>query len=134
MTNEELVKKALSARQQAYAPYSGYAVGAALLSTDGEVFTGCNVESASYSATICAERVALVNAVSGGKRHFSKLAVAGPGSAYCTPCGICRQMLHEFSKELVLLCANEHGQYTTHTLAELLPFAFGAEAIPDEKI
>ena len=134
MQDKELIKIALSVREMAYAPYSKFAVGAALLSPDGEVFSGCNVEGASYGNTICAERTALVKAVSGGRRVFTKLAVAGAGKKFCTPCGICRQMLYEFSPELIILCANEDGEYEEHSLKELLPYAFGPEMITGEDI
>jgi len=134
MKNEELVRVALKAREKAYAPYSGFLVGAALLSFDGEVFSGCNVEGASFGNAICAERTALVKAISDGERAFTKLAVAGPGKEHCTPCGICRQMLCEFSPELVVLCANEDGEYEEHRLSELLPFAFGSGLVPGKNI
>jgi len=129
MKNEQLIKTALEARKNAYAPYSGFLVGAALLCLDGEVFTGCNVENASYGATICAERSALSGAVSRGKRAFTKIAVAGNGKEFCTPCGICRQTLFEFSPEMTVLCANEDGEYEEHIIRELLPFAFGPGSV-----
>ncbi|MCX7615164.1 MAG: cytidine deaminase [Clostridiales bacterium] len=132
MNNIELVNIAREMRERAYAPYSHFAVGAALLCSDGEVFTGCNVEGASYSNAICAERTALVKAVSCGKRSFAKLAVSGNGKKFCTPCGICRQMLYEFSPELIILCANEDGEYEEHSMKELLPYAFGPEMVTGE--
>ena len=124
MTYEKLIQMAQEAAAFAYAPYSNFAVGAALLCEDGTVYTGCNVENASFGAGICAERVALCKAVSEGKRKFSVLAVAAPGEAYGTPCGICRQMLWEFAKEILILCANKEGTYVIHPLKDLLPFAF----------
>lgn len=124
MTYEALIQMAQEAAAFAYAPYSNFAVGAALLCEDGTVYTGCNVENASFGAGICAERVALCKAISEGKRNFSVLAVAAQSEAYCTPCGICRQMLWEFAKEILLLCANKEGNYMVYSLKDLLPFAF----------
>ena len=125
MTDEKLLELALDARKNAYVPYSGYAVGAALLAEDGRVFTGCNVENASYSATVCAERSALFAAVSAGKRHFTALAVHTPDSceAFC-PCAVCLQTLSEFcGSDLKILCTAP-GRQETYTLGELLPHAF----------
>ena len=102
MTDEKLLELALDARKNAYVPYSGYAVGAALLAEDGRVFTGCNVENAAYGNTLCAERTALVKAVSEGCRRFTKIAIASAGSAPY-PCGACRQSLYEFAPELEVL-------------------------------
>lgn len=129
-----LAKAAMEARKNAYAPYSGFAVGAALQADDGSIYTGCNVENAAYGLSNCAERSALFNAVSAGARHFAAIAVAGgpTGSSgplpLCSPCGSCRQALYEFggpSLPVVLV----HGQqdYQLHTLGELLPLAFGPE-------
>lgn len=127
MTPEELVKKALEARENAYAPYSNFAVGAALLTGDGEVFTGCNVENASYGLTVCAERVALFKAVSRGKRTFSAIAIAAGTDDYCSPCGACRQVLAEFGGDTRVYMANRKGRYWEMTVAELLPAAFNLE-------
>ena len=126
---EFLIGRALEAREQAYAPYSGFAVGAALLCADGEVFLGVNVENGSYGGTICAERSALVSAVSAGKRDFTAIAVVGgemgkPVSALCPPCGICRQFMAELctSDFTVLLFDGQNAE--ERTLAALLPDAF----------
>ncbi len=120
---QKLIRAAVTARQNAYAPYSGFAVGAALLCTDGTVFCGCNVENACYPAGICAERAALFAAVSGGKRKFTAIAIAA-GESPTTPCGICRQALAEFG-ELDVLCANRDGsQVCSFSLQELLPESF----------
>ena len=127
MTHEELVACAREAQSFAYAPYSGFPVGAALLCADGSVYTGCNVENAAFGAALCAERVALGKAVSEGKRAFRALAVIAKGNAFCTPCGTCRQVLWEFSKDLLVLCANERGNFAAYPLAELLPHGFGGE-------
>ena len=124
MTDQELVRMALEARAQAYAPYSGFAVGAAILCSDGAVYTGCNIENASYPCGICAERVAASKALSEGRRDFSILAVAGSSAALCTPCGLCRQFLCEFAPGLRVLCANQAGAFEEHTLSELLAAGF----------
>lgn len=124
MTDQELVRMALEARAQAYAPYSGFAVGAAILCSDGAVYTGCNIENASYPCGICAERVAASKALSEGRRDFSILAVAGSSAALCTPCGLCRQFLCEFAPGLRVLCANQAGAFEEYTLSELLAAGF----------
>ncbi|GAB4572908.1 MAG: cytidine deaminase [Anaerolineae bacterium] len=123
-TRQQLVDAALEARQMAYAPYSEYFVGAALLTEDGSLFTGCNVENASYGATICAERTAAVKAVSEGQRRFSAIAIATRDGG--SPCGICRQVLYEFGPQMTVLMVNEHGQVTHEgPLHALLPLGFG---------
>jgi len=124
MQKSELIAAAAEVREHAYAPYSRFSVGAALLCEDGSVFTGCNVEAASYGNTICAERAALVQAVGAGKRGFVMLAVTAGTEQPCTPCGICRQMLYEFSPDMVILSAARDGSFTQKTLRELLPDAF----------
>lgn len=126
-TNEELVKMALDARAHSYSPYSKYRVGAALLCGDGTVFSGCNVENASYPCGICAERSAMSSAVASGRRAFKKIAVAGSSDAACVPCGLCRQFMYEFAPDLTVLCARGDGRYETHRLKDLLAFGFGAE-------
>ncbi len=128
MTPEMLIEQAKQAMQNAYAPYSGYMVGAALLCADGRVFTGCNVESASYSPTICAERTAFVKAVSEGCRKFTALAVCGGKDGEIAglfpPCGVCRQVIAEFcDNDFPVYLADKDG-YQTRTLAELLPDRF----------
>ena len=127
MTDRELVERAMAMLERSYCPYSHFPVGAALLCDDGSVFTGCNVENAAYGAGICAERTAVVKAVSEGQRSFVKLAVAGRGQEYCVPCGECRQVLREFAPELELLCANGAGEWVSLTLPELLPHSFVPE-------
>lgn len=124
MDNRELVQSALEIMRQAYAPYSRFTVGAALLCEDGTVYRGVNVENASYGATICAERSAVSAAVTGGNRNFSKIAVVASGDGYCMPCGICRQVLHEFAPDIRLLCADKNGSYKEFGLKDLLPHAF----------
>lgn len=131
MDKKTLIKVALKARELAYTPYSGFAVGAALLCEDGSVYTGCNIENAAYSPTNCAERTAFFKAVSEEKRAFSAIAVAGgPKGALpeicCTPCGVCRQVMAEFcGGNFVVLCAKSPEEYEEYTLKELLPNSFG---------
>jgi cytidine deaminase len=130
MTSSDIDRKALvsaaqEARQRAYAPYSNYTVGAALLTTEGEIITGCNVENAVYPATICAERVAITKSVSEGKRDFVALAVATRNGGM--PCGICRQVLYEFAPDAIVLMVDDAGTVVEHTLDALLPDAFGSQ-------
>ena len=127
MDDLTLLRMAHDAMKNAYVPYSNFPVGAALLCEDGSVYTGCNVEGASYGNAICAERTALCKAVSEGKRRFDTLAVTANTEDFCTPCGICRQMLYEFSPDLRVLCGSRDGSHTVHSLKELLPCAFSAK-------
>ena len=127
MTTQELCQLATDMRKRAYAPYSGFTVGAALECADGTVFTGCNVENASYGACICAERTAVVKAVSEGHRDFLRLAIAGGSEDFCYPCGICRQVLREFAPQMEVLCLNGRGEVHALTLPDLLPHSFGPE-------
>lgn len=120
---QDLLNQAISAAEQAYAPYSGYRVGAALLSNEGVVFTGCNVENASYSLTICAERNAVFHAVSQGYRSFTAVAVYVDADVPFPPCGACRQVLSEFGGDMAVIYA-DHNQQVVTTMAELLPGAF----------
>ncbi len=122
----ELVKTAIAAAENAYIPYSNYPVGAALCAKDGTVYTGCNVENASYAAAICAERTALVKAVSEGRREFDIIAVATRNGG--SPCGICRQMLYEFAPDLRVVLADLDGNITGDViLSDLLPYGFGPQ-------
>ena len=122
---EVLITKALEAGKNAYAPYSDFRVGAALLCEDGTVYTGCNIENATYGATVCAERTAIFKAVSEGHRRFAMLAITSDSEDYTSPCGICRQVLAEFCEDnFPILMCNRTGEYTRTTLGELLPFAF----------
>lgn len=128
MTEKELCKAAISARKNAYAPYSGYLVGAALLTEQGNLYIGCNVENVSFSPTVCAERTAVVKAVSEGEREFTMIAVAGgkgDGLQPFPPCGVCRQVLAEFvPPSFPVLLVTGEDTYEKTTLQELLPFAF----------
>ncbi len=129
MTDRELVDIAFTMLEKAYMPYSHFPVGAALEGADGTVYTGCNVENAAYGSCICAERTALVKAVSEGCRTFRRLAVVGRGADHCWPCGSCRQMLYEFAPDLELLVARGDRQFVKYTLRQLLPHGFGPEAL-----
>ena len=132
---EALMKLALQVRQNAYAPYSNYQVGAAVLAADGRVFTGCNIENASYGATICAERTAIFKAVSEGVRRISAIAIAGglsgcEPSDYAFPCGICRQVMKEFGNDgFRIYVVKSLTDYQEFDLAELLPHGFGGDSI-----
>jgi cytidine deaminase len=125
MTDKELIELATLARQQAYAPYSQYAVGAALMSTSGKVYTGCNVENAVYSLTICAERVAVFKAISDGEREFETLAVVTSNGG--SPCGACRQVLAEFGLDIRVLIGSTEQLVAETQVADLLPRAFGPQ-------
>lgn len=129
MTDQELVELAFTMLDRSYAPYSNFPVGAALEGSNGVVYTGCNVENAAYGSCICAERTALVKAVSEGCRSFRRLAVVGNSADYCWPCGSCRQMLYEFAPDLEILAANKDHQFVKYTLRQLLPCGFGPEAL-----
>lgn len=122
MIIEELIEKAKEAQSHAYVPYSNFPVGAALITEDGTVFTGCNIESASYGATNCAERVAIQKAVSAGYRSFTHLAVVGRED-YTYPCGICRQVIMEFAPKSKIIIAGRDN-YVLHNAEDLLPYAF----------
>ena len=125
--NQMLFERACAALDRAYAPYSNFRVGACLLAEDGRVFDGCNVENASYGATICAERTAVVKAVSEGARSFTAIAVVGVETD-AWPCGICRQVLNEFSADMRVVCGNARsGTFGAMKLSELLPMSFGAK-------
>lgn len=134
MNNKELVVAAFAAMEKAYAPYSGYKVGAALLADSGKVYTGCNVESASYSPTNCAERTAFFKAISEGEREFKSIAVVGGKDGNVTelfmPCGVCRQVMAEFcGQDFEIIVAKSADDFTSFTLAELLPHGFSKNNI-----
>lgn len=131
MTPEKLCALAIEAMGRAYAPYSGYQVGAALLCADGTVYQGCNIENASYTPTICAERTAIFKAVYDGRRDFTAIAVCGGKNGVIAgafpPCGVCRQVMREFCRDdFTLYLVGENGTYEAHTLGEMLPFSFSA--------
>jgi cytidine deaminase len=124
MNDTKLYELAQLARKNSYSPYSGFAVGAALLTASGKVYTGCNVENASYGATICAERNAVFSAVADGERALKKIAIAGSTEAAAYPCGICRQVMSEFAADDFYVIVCENGKLLTFTLEELLPHSF----------
>ncbi|AEF94712.1 cytidine deaminase [Desulfotomaculum nigrificans CO-1-SRB] len=124
---EKLINMALQAREKAYVPYSKFKVGAALLTREGQVFTGCNVENASYGLTCCAERTAIFKAVSEGYKDFDAIAIVADVPGYCSPCGACRQVLAEFGGQIKVHMGNLQGNYRTTTVAELLPGYFKGE-------
>ena len=125
-----MIKKVYEARDHAYAPYSKYLVGACVKAEDGTLFTGCNIENASYGLTICAERTAIFSMVNAGKRKITALALVGTGEALCTPCGACRQVIREFATPdlSIYLCNSSSPEIVkTVTLSSLLPMSFGPE-------
>ena len=124
MTREELKSAAVSMLERSYCPYSHFPVGAALECEDGTVYTGCNIENAGYSATVCAERTAVLKAVSEGHRRFKRIVVAGRSDSPCVPCGECRQVLSEFSPELEVICLDKDGNELALSLTDLLPHSF----------
>jgi cytidine deaminase len=125
LKSSELYAQAKDVRRLAYAPYSHFEVGAALLASDGRVFTGVNVENASYALSLCAERSALAAAIGGGARAFTVIAIAGPQGASVPPCGACRQALAEFGESIAVVFAGDDGELVERPLAALLPHAFG---------
>ena len=132
MTPEMLIQQAKTAMTHAYAPYSGYKVGAALLCADGTVYTGCNIENASYTPTICAERTAFFKAVYDGHRDFTAIAVCGGKDGVITgafpPCGVCRQVMREFCKDdFLVYVVEEGGAWKALSMAQLLPYSFNSQ-------
>ena len=121
----KLVKEAEKARKRAYTPYSKFKVGAAVLSVDGKIFTGCNIENASFGLAVCAERVAIFKAISEGSAKFEAIAVIGDTDKPCSPCGACRQVISEFGEDIPLIMANLKGDLKIKKIKELLPEAFG---------
>jgi cytidine deaminase len=131
---QQMIATAAKAREFSYAPYSNFTVGAALITKSGKVFTGCNVESVSYSPTTCAERVAILKAVSEGERSFEMVVVIGgprvgesKAKGYSGPCGVCRQMIYEFGKDIQIIIANSLDEYYVHDISELFPLGFGPD-------
>ena len=123
MTDKELFRMAVEASENAYAPFSNFHVGAALLTADGKAFTGVNIENSSYGATICAERTAMVKAISEGARDFQSIAIAGNGGT-SWPCGICRQFMYEFCPDIRVISGENEDELQVYTLKELLPEGF----------
>jgi cytidine deaminase len=127
MDNKDLVKVAKEAMKNAYVPYSKFRVGAALLTAEGKVFSGCNIENASFGGTNCAERTALFKAISEGNRKFIKIAVISDSSDFTYPCGICRQVLSEWGLDMEVIVANCNEEFRVHKLRDILPYAFTNE-------
>lgn len=130
---DELLEEAKKAAQYAYAPYSNFKVGAALLARDGRIFTGCNVENASFGLSNCAERTAVFKGISEGKRDFEAIAVYSDVEEYISPCGACRQVLMEFNPYMMVICGSKRGMYTVKRLIELLPGAFTKKDLFENK-
>lgn len=126
-SEEELIAEAEKARQNAYAPYSNFKVGAAVESDNGDIYIGCNVESASYGLTVCAERVAIWKGISRGEKHFRRIAVVVDTKELTPPCGVCRQIIWEFCGDVPVILANLHGDVETVQMSELLPRAFDSK-------
>ncbi len=126
MDKKELIKKALEAQKMAYVPYSNFHVGAALITEDDEIFTGCNIEISSYSPTLCAERTAIFKAVSEGHKKVKAIAIVGD-TDFTYPCGVCRQVIREFGKDATIIIAKSEDEYREYKLEDLLPHSFGPE-------
>jgi cytidine deaminase len=122
---KNLAESAIKAKQNALPRYSNFYVGAALLTNENKIYTGCNVESSSYSLTICAERNAIFKAISEGEREFKAIAVAGDTEDFISPCGACRQVINDLCGEIDIVLVNSNGDYIVKKTSELLPFAFG---------
>ena len=134
MNYDVLVKKAIEARENAYAPYSKFKVGASILTEDGTIYTGCNVENASFGATNCAERTAIFKAVSEGHRKIKAVAVVGSDNEYTYPCGICRQVMVEFAHEdFKIIIVKNVNEYMVKDMNEILPGAFTIENLKNSK-
>jgi cytidine deaminase len=125
----KLIAAALSARENAFAPFSNFKVGAALETSDGRIYSGCNVENATYGLTVCAERVALWKAISEGERKFARIAVASGSDSPATPCGACRQLLWEFCGDIEVILTNPQGFCETHRMSSLFPCPFDAGSL-----
>jgi len=130
-SENQLIEQATAARVRSVAPFSKFLVGAALQTDEGKVFTGCNVESASYGLTVCAERVAIWKALSEGERDFARLVIVADTEQLTPPCGTCRQIIWEFCKHATILLANLHGQKEELHIADLLPRAFDARFLKE---
>ena len=133
---ELLAKKAIEAKEHAYVPYSHFRVGAALLTADGKIYTGCNIENAAYTPTNCAERTAFFKAVSEGERDFTAIAISGDADDYLYPCGVCRQVMAEFCEPdtFRIFASKKNGEYREYTLGELFPGAFTKDDIEKARV
>jgi cytidine deaminase len=133
MNYEELVEQAVAAKKFAYAPYSNFRVGSALLTDDDQIITGCNVEVSSYSLTLCAERNAIFQAYSNSKRKFKAIAVAADTEDYISPCGACRQVISDLCGDIDVILINKYNDYKIFKASELLPFAFSDKELNNRK-
>jgi cytidine deaminase len=124
MNYDQLAKKAIEAKKNALPTYSKFHVGAALITDEGKIYSGCNIESSSYSLTICAERTAIFKAISEGERKFKAIAVAGDTDDFISPCGACRQVISDLCGDIDIVRVNGKGEYQVNKTSELLPFAF----------
>jgi cytidine deaminase len=124
LNEKELLQKAVEAKEKAYVPYSKFPVGAALLTKNGKVFTGCNIECASFGGTNCAERTALFKAISEGEKEIEAIAVVSDNEDYTFPCGICRQVILEFGRDIKIILGNKEGAIQIFTIEDLLPKSF----------
>ena len=140
ITEKELIRKAIEAMNAAYTPYSGFRVGAALLTEDGRIYQGCIIENAAYTPTVCAERTAFFKAVSEGERRFSAICIVGGKdgilSGYTAPCGVCRQVMREFCQpdHFRIILAKDEEHWKEYSLSELLPEGFGPENLQKEHV
>lgn len=127
MDHKSLARKAVESKKYSYSPYSKFRVGAALLAANGTIIQGCNIENSSFSLTICAERTAIFKAISDGLKKFSALAIASDSNDFITPCGACRQVIHDIMPGIDILLVNKKGKYTITKASKLLPRPFGKE-------
>ena len=125
---DELIKRAYKAMKFSYSPYSGFKVGACLETTDGKFYSGCNIENASYTPTVCAERVAIFKAISDGSKNFKRIAIVST-SDFTYPCGVCRQVISEFSEDIEIVVSNSKFEYKVYHISDLLPFSFNSESM-----
>ncbi len=132
MSPRDLIKIAIKARENAYAPYSKFKVGASLLSKKGKVYSGCNVENASYGVTSCAERNAIYSAIASGEKDFIAMAIVADSETYCSPCGICRQVMIEFAPDIPVYMGKLNGTYCEKKVKDLLPMAFSIQGCSNQ--
>lgn len=133
MDYKELIRQAKNAQQKAYVPYSNFPVGAALITKTGRIYTGCNIECASYGATNCAERTAIFKAISEGDKDIMAIAVVGAAKEYTFPCGICRQVIVEYGKDIKIIIAKTEEDYKIFSIEELLPHSFSSKDLKEVK-
>jgi cytidine deaminase len=132
--HQALVRAAETAKHHSHSPYSGFRVGAALLTASGRVFSGCNIESSSFSLTLCAERTAIFKAVSEGEKHFRAMAIATDSEEFVSPCGACRQVIQDLTGNIDIVLVNSHGKTRSYKMAKLLPLPFRDKVLPNRRI